>query len=244
MKVLNEEKEIRQLYSDYSEDDHRTWAILLDRLKKVTYNNSSREYQHYFELLDFEPEKVVNVAELNTKLAEMSGWQVLPCSGLIKSIDFFRMLADRKFPVTISMRRPDEIGFSKLPDIFHDICGHVPMLLNPIFSNFMIEFSTIGLKYIKNEEAVTWLDRLYWYTLETGLIKEDGELRFYGGAIITSSREIGNILNPMVPKHLFDINQVINTSYSPYALQKEYFVTESFEELFLSLGELKEILGK
>jgi phenylalanine-4-hydroxylase len=136
------------------------------------------------------------------------------------------------------MRKPEEISFSELPDIFHDVYGHVPMLMNNMFCDFMTKYSSIAIDYSDDDNIVACFGRLYWFTMEMGLVREGGELKPFGGAILTSSGEIENIRNPLVAKHHFDLEQVINTEYDNLQLQKEYFYIDSFYELFQSLTDM------
>ncbi|ELR68463.1 hypothetical protein C900_00356 [Fulvivirga imtechensis AK7] len=231
-----------QNYDAYTSEDHKTWSALNERLLKKNFAKTSKEYQRGFDLLDLNSDKVIKIEQISKRLEEISGWTLIPVTGLIPTRDFFYMLINKKYPINIYLRKPHELDFSEDPDIFHDILGHVPLLTNEPFCRFLTEFSIIALKYADNEKAVEFLGRLYWYTFEMGLIRENGELLPYGGAIITSTGEIENVSDNKISKYEFDINHIFNTPYDNYHLQKEYFIINSFDDLFKSLEGLEACL--
>ncbi len=233
---------ISQDYDAYTAEDHLTWSKLNDRQMSLNYKKASIEYQKGFDILSLDSSKVIKIEELSDRLKKVSGWSLIPVSGLIPTRDFFFMLINKKYPITVPVRKLHELDFSEDPDIFHDIYGHIPLLTNERFYRFLTEFSIIALKYVENEKAVEFLGRLYWFTFEMGVIWESGEMKPYGGAIITSDSEITNVKNPDIPKHAFDISKILNTPYDNYKLQKEYFVIDSFDDLFDCLKDLEDYL--
>ncbi len=230
---------VKQEYDKYSETDHQTWATLCSRQIKLQQGNVSKEYLEGFTSLHLDMDRVVNIEAMSTRLEEISGWTLVPVSGLIPTKDFFFMLINKKYPINVNIRQPHEIDFSEQPDIFHDACGHLPLLTNKKFTQFLTAYSIIALRYVNNERAIDFLGRLYWYTYEMGLINENGKCMPYGGAVITSSEEIRNVFNPDIPKYPFEIGQVFTTVYNPFKLQNEYFVINSFNDLFNCLEELE-----
>lgn len=232
---------IQQNMSTYKQEDHETWGILFERQMK-TVATVSKRYLKGHSVLELPADQVVNLAELNKILFKHTGWQTTSVRGLVPTKSFFEMLHNQCFPVTVFMRSRSEIDFSELPDIFHDVFGHVPMLLDETFIHFMKEFSRVGLKHIESELAVVYLSRLYWFTLETGLIHEDDVVRPYGAAIMTSKGEVQNIADQNVIKRAFDIHEIIKTPYDNFHLQKEYFVIESFDQILEGLKHLETIL--
>jgi len=232
---------ISQNYLSYTDSDHETWGILCNR-HALLQKKMSKEYIEGFRLLGLEFDKIVNLEVINRLLKEISGWTLLPVTGLVPTRDFFLMIGSKKYPVTISIRKPEELNFSEQPDIFHDVCGHVPLLINEKFTKFLVSLSIIALKYVNNKKAIDFLGRLFWFTYEMGLIREDGEIKPYGGAIITSAQEVENSNSREIPKHRFSVKAVFQQEYSPYKLQNEYFVIESFDDLFNCLDSLEDIL--
>lgn len=234
--------EVCQNYHLYTEEDHSTWAELCHRQVKLRKGAVSTEYLKGFEEMQLHSERIVDIDELSGRLQQVSGWTLIPVTGLIPTKEFFYMLINKKYPVTISIRKPHEVDFSEQPDIFHDVLGHLPLLTNEKFYRFLTAFSIIALKYVNNERAVEFLGRLYWYTYEMGVINEGGELRPYGGAIITSEEEVTHMRNDATPKHAFDIDHIFRTPYNPFRLQDQYFVINSFDDLFTCLEHLEEKL--
>lgn len=230
---------IYQDYAMYAEEDHKTWSILSERQRLLRNGKISSEYMDGFLQLKLDEQRIIKIDEVSRRLESISGWTLIPVSGLIPTRDFFYMLINKKYPVTVSIRKPWEIDFSEQPDIFHDVYGHLPLLVNEKFVKFLTTYSIIALKYVNNERAIDFLGRLYWFTYEMGIIHEDGEYKPYGGAIITSAEEIAHSKNPLTPKYKFDLDRIFHTNYNPYKLQNEYFLIESFDDLFSSLANLE-----
>lgn len=232
---------IKQNYTSYTDVDHETWSILCKR-HTLLHQKLSKEYLEGFQKLGLQLDKIANLEVINERLKELSGWTLVPVAGLIPTRDFFLMIGSKQYPVTTSIRKRYELDFSEQPDIFHDVCGHVPLLINEKFTKFLVSFSIIALKYVNNKKAVDFLGRLFWFTYEMGLILEDGKLKPYGGAIITSAQEIENSKNKEIPKHKFALESIFQQEFSPYKLQNEYFVIESFDDLFNCLDNIENVL--
>lgn len=230
---------VYQDYNAYTAEDHQTWATLSKRQSAMCKHRASKEYLSGLSQLDLDIEKIIDIGKLSDQLESVSGWKLVPVGGLIPTRDFFYMLINKKYPVNVSIRKPHEIDFSEQPDIFHDVFGHLPLLTNENFIKYLTTYSIIALKYVNNDRAVDLLGRLYWYTYEMGIINEDGIYKPYGGAIITSSEEIANIDKVRIPKYSFDLGRIFETPYDPYKLQNEYFVINSFDDLFNSLEGLE-----
>ncbi len=239
-----EQKTFHQDYTMYSEEDHGTWSLLCDRRDAICKNDISGEYLKGIHLLSIDTRRIVRIAELSEKLDALSGWTLIPVAGLIPNKDFFYMLISKKYPITVPIRKRHEMDFSELPDIFHDIWGHLPLLINEKFTRFLTSFSSIALKYVHNDKAIDFLSRLYWFTYEMGLIREEDGCKPYGGAIITSAGELANIGSPLIPKYDFDIQHIFQTPYDSLKLQKEYFIIDSFDTLFGCIDTLEDNLRK
>ena len=228
-----------QQYSQYSDEDHNTWELLSNRQKTCQNKDVSREYLNGLVALSLDTTRIIDIEDLSRRLEKISGWTLIPVSGLIPTRDFFYMLVNKKYPVNVYMRKPNEIDFSEQPDIFHDVYGHLPLLVNEKFTRFLTAYSVIALKYVNNNRAVDYLGRLYWFTYEMGLIEEDGICKPYGGAIITSADELRNTKRDDIPKLRFGLDTVFKTEYDSFKLQKQYFVIDSFDELFKSIEVLE-----
>jgi len=153
--------------------------------------------------------------------------------GLLPELDFFDHLANRRFPVTWWIRRPDQIDYIAEPDMFHDLFGHVPLLMNPVFADYMAAYGRGGVKaHAIGPEALQHLTRLYWYTVEFGLINTDEGLRIYGAGIVSSKGESLYSLESAAPNRIgFDLERIMRTRYRIDTFQKTYFVIDSFEQL-------------
>jgi (S)-3,5-dihydroxyphenylglycine transaminase len=235
---------VDQNYENYTEEDHNVWKTLCERQGKLDQGRISRDYLKGFINLEIDREKVVRIEEVSKRLEAISGWTLIPVTGLLPTRDFFYMLINKRYPVTVPIRKPFEIDFSEQPDIFHDICGHLPLLTNEKFTRFLTAYSIIAIKYINHDRAVEFLGRLYWYTYEMGLINEDGQTKPYGGAVITSAEEIENVYKGNIAKYPFDLEHIFKTAYNPFKLQNEYFIINSFDDLFNSLEHLEDTLQR
>jgi len=230
---------IDQEYHRYSEEDHAVWQELTRRQSLLSRDRISKEYLYGLESLSIDRHRIVNIPDLSRKMFASTGWRLVPVQGLIPADVFFTMIIDKVYPVTVPVRQRSELDFSEQPDIFHDIFGHLPLLLHRKFSDFLVAYSKIAINYIHNPQAVEFLARFYWYTYEMGLILEDNAVKAYGGALITSATEIDNVRSTLTHKHPFNVERMFHTPYNPYKLQNEYFVIEDYISLFHSLQDLE-----
>ncbi|HSH67751.1 MAG TPA: aminotransferase class I/II-fold pyridoxal phosphate-dependent enzyme [Bacteroidia bacterium] len=230
---------INQDYNAYSDEDQETWRMLCQRQSKLPKDKVSKEYLEGFNKLKVDKNRIEKIDELSKRLEAISGWTLVPVSGLLPTRDFFYMIINKRYPVTVSVRKPFEMDFSEQPDAFHDICGHMPLLTNAKFTKFLTAYSIIAMKYVNHDRAVDILGRLYWFTYEMGILNENGGFKPYGGAVITSAEEIANVQNAAIPKHTFDLDHIFRTEFSPFSLQKEYFVIDSFDDLFNCLENIE-----
>lgn len=165
--------------------------------------------------------------------------------GLVPFIEFFELLADKKFPASNWLRTMEQLEYLEEPDMFHDTFGHVPLLTYQSFCDFLVEFSTISLKYINDEDAVKLLQKLYWFTIEFGLIRENNQLKIFGGGIISSSGESVNSLFSGIPERVdYYVDEILRTELKIDVYQKKYIFTESYEQLYESLRNFEEILER
>ena len=160
--------------------------------------------------------------------------------GLIPVEEFLNLLAEKKFCSSTWLRSKEKLDYLEEPDMFHDIFGHIPLLLNPVFSEFVHEFGKLGKKHIDQKEFILKMQRLYWYTIEFGLIRQDEQLKIFGAGIVSSYGESNSIHNTDIKKIAYDIEKVMATSFYTDAIQDKYFVTNSMDELYESLKILSE----
>lgn len=218
-----------------SEQDHRTWSILLDAYLDRLPGLACREVLEGFEKLSID-HHVADIPSLSDRIHDICGWRLKAVDGLLPEPEFFALLNERVYPMAAQMRSPSELDFAELPDTFHDVLGHLPLLVHRPFSRFLECYARVVSQYLDSEWVVRALGRLYWYTTETGLLMEDGEQKVYGAAILTSRAECDNARAADVQKLPLDLDRVFDTNYDNFKLQPWYFVIESFDSL-LALGE-------
>lgn len=219
-----------QPLSNYTAADDDRWARLYaDRLRGLP-GLADDEYLRALASLDA-AHAVPNLARTSEKLQKATGWQLVAVPGLIPEAHFFGLLAARKFPVTWWLRREAEFNYIVEPDIFHDFFGHVPLLFNPMFADYMQAYGVGGLKANKLQ-GLENLSRLYWYTVEFGLIARPEGLRVYGAGILSSSTETRHSLQSAIPKRIkFDLLRVMRSQYKLDDFQATYFVIDSYQQL-------------
>jgi phenylalanine-4-hydroxylase len=224
---------VEQPWASYSRTDHRTWATLFERQREILKGRACAEFIQNQERFHMAPDTIPRFEELNEVLIKATGWQLVGVEGLLPELTFFDHLANRRFPVTWCIRKPEQIDYIAEPDLFHDLFGHVPLLLNPVFADYMEAYGKGGVKaHGVNAEALVNLTRLYWYTVEFGLIRQHGELRIYGSGIVSSKGESIHCLESPAPNRIgFDLKRIMKTRYRIDTYQKTYFVIDSFEQL-------------
>ena len=224
---------VDQPWDSYSAEDHATWATLFRRQRDILKGRACDEFIDNQERFGMSAEQIPRFEELNEVLAKTTGWELIGVEGLLPELTFFDHLANRRFPVTWWIRRPDQIDYIAEPDMFHDLFGHVPLLLNPVFADYMQAYGRGGVKaHGVSAEALVNLTRLYWYTVEFGLIRQRGELRIYGSGIVSSKGESIHSLESASPNRIgFDLKRIMRTRYRIDTYQKTYFVIDSFEQL-------------
>jgi phenylalanine-4-hydroxylase len=224
---------VEQPWDSYTPADHATWATLFRRQREILQGRACAEFLDNQERFGMSAEQIPRFEELNAVLAGATGWQLIGVEGLLPELTFFEHLANRRFPVTWWIRRPEQIDYIAEPDMFHDLFGHVPLLLNPVFADYMQAYGRGGVKaHGVSAEALVNLTRLYWYTVEFGLIRQQGELRIYGSGIVSSKGESIHCLESAAPNRIgFDLRRIMRTRYRIDTFQKTYFVIDSFEQL-------------
>ena len=222
---------IPQGWDSYSADDHRTWLTLYDRQAEILPGRACKAYLDGLSALDLRGTGIPDFRALSERLAALTGWQVVAVPGLVPEDVFFEHLANKRFPAGNFIRRPDQLDYLQEPDIFHDVFGHVPMLTDPIFADYMVEYGRGGLRAGKFGRLAN-LARLYWYTVEFGLLRTDEGVRIYGAGIVSSRTESVFALEDPSPNRLgFDLERVLRTPYRIDDFQQVYFVIDSLQSL-------------
>lgn len=216
----------------YSAQDHATWKALYERQTQLLQGRVCDEFLQGLSQLQMSADRVPNFNDLNAVLQSATGWQIVVVNGLVPDHVFFEHLANRRFPCTWWMRRPEQMDYLQEPDCFHDVFGHVPLLINPIFADYIQAYGEGGMK-AQSLQVLPMLARLYWYTVEFGLIQTERGLRIYGAGIVSSKAESVYSLESELPNRIgFDLQRILRTEYKIDDMQKTYFVINSFTQLF------------
>jgi phenylalanine-4-hydroxylase len=220
-----------QLWSTYTEADHDIYRRLHARQLQQLPGLACQEFIDAVEQLGA-PDSIPRFDAVSERLRKATGWCIVGVPGLIPEEAFFALLAQRRFPVTDWMRRPEEFDYVVEPDVFHDLFGHVPLLFNPVFADYLQAYGAGGLK-ASRLDACELLARLYWYTVEFGLIDTPQGLRAYGAGILSSAGELRHaVTDPTTPRVAFRLERLMRTLYRIDRYQDGYFVIDSFEQLF------------
>lgn len=225
---------MKQQFEKYTPEDLSVWSLLFKRQVKNLKQKACSEYLQSLQMMNevLNPHELPNFERINQWFKKHTGWEIQCVPGLIDVEDFFDLLAEKQFPSSTWLRSKDKLDYLEEPDMFHDIFGHVPLLCNPSYSNFVHEFGKLGKQLKGNAERLTELQRLYWFTIEFGLISEQDELRIFGAGIISSFHESISSLSSKEVTHLpFDLNNIIQTDFCTSELQQTYFVINHLEQL-------------
>ncbi|MES2442235.1 MAG: phenylalanine 4-monooxygenase [Pseudomonadota bacterium] len=241
---------IPQDWAHYTPEDHATWDTLFARQAGLLPGRASNAYLKGLDALRLSESGIPNFEELSERLMKLTGWQVVAVPGLVPDEVFFDHMANRRFVAGNFIRRPDQLDYIQEPDVFHDVFGHVPMLADPVFADYLEAYGRGGQRAMELG-ALKHLGRLYWYTVEFGLIEEAEGLRIYGSGIVSSWAESRFALDDPSPNRIrFDLKRVMRTDYRIDDFQQNYFVIPSFDELLRVTVETDfaplyaEILGK
>lgn len=223
---------IQQDYNAYAKDQHKIWSFLFKRQYEVLKNRAFDLFLECLDALGINEKAMPDFSKINTLLRSKTGWEILPVNGFIPSKDFFGFLAEKKFPSTAFIRDRNHLDYLQEPDIFHDIFGHIPLLANPIFANYMHAFGKKGVQGLELG-YIDYITRLYWFTVEFGLIQSPKGLRIYGSGIVSSKGEsIYCLESPEAHRLAFDIVRIMRTDFQIDIYQKIYYVIPNLEELF------------
>jgi len=234
---------MEQKYSDYTAEDHEVWGLLMRRQLDNLQSKACQEYLTGVREIGFTTEKVPDFREVNQRLTEHQGWSIEVVPGIIPAKDFFELLAAKKFCSSTWLRSRKNMDYLEEPDMFHDAFGHLPMLMNDDFTSFATSLAALAQKF-PDEESILRLQRIYWFTIEFGLVKQGEELKAYGAGICSSFGETNYSLSGE-PKYLdFDIFEIMETPFYTDHIQDKYFVLPSIQFLRESLDGVEEYLSK
>ena len=222
---------IDQGWHNYTPQEHAVWKTLFERQSKLLPGRACDEFVRGMQDLPIGPDQIPNFEQLSETLSQRTGWQIVAVPGLVPDDVFFEHLAHRRFPAGHFIRKPHELDYLEEPDVFHDVFGHVPMLMNPAIADYIQAYGEGGLR-AKRLGVLEKLARVYWYTVEFGLVKQPGGLRVYGAGIASSAAETVFSVEDDSPNRVaFDLERVMRTNYRIDDFQESYFVLENLNDL-------------
>jgi phenylalanine-4-hydroxylase len=222
---------IQQDWAAYSEEQHATWAELVGRRMPHIETHACQEYLDGFQQIGLRTDLMPNLADVNERLGPRSGWQATAVSGFLPPDAFFAMLAARQFPTTTWLRSRESLDYIPEPDIFHDVFGHVPMHAHPVFADFLQHYGAVCAA-LTDKEALEKMGRLFWFTVEFGVIRQRGEYRLYGSGLISSQGESDYVINGGPQILPFDIDKVLHQEFSTSEMQPVLYAVESFDQIY------------
>lgn len=221
---------------DWLPAENHTWNTLITRQTEIVKTRASQEFLEGLERINFSRHRVPQHTEINASLKKTTGWEVEVVPALIPAKDFFTLLANKKFPAASFIRTPEELDYIQEPDIFHEFYGHVPLLTFPDYANFMEEFGKLALGVEPKDRRR--LFRIFWFTIEFGLLKEKNQIRAYGGGMLSSIHETVYSVDAPGPKRVsFDALTALRTPYRIDIPQPLYYVLDCFDDLYRILDQ-------
>jgi phenylalanine-4-hydroxylase len=222
---------IDQGWAAYTAEEHATWKTLFERQTAMLPGRACDAFVDGMRQLPIDGTGIPDFRDLSAVLRQHTGWEVVAVPGLVPDDVFFRLLAERKFPSGNFIRKPHELDYLEEPDVFHDVFGHVPMLMNPVIADFVQAYGEGGLR-AQSLGVLPQLARVYWYTIEFGLVQQADGLRIYGSGIASSYTESVFALEDASPNHIgFDLERVMRTNYRIDDFQESYFVLDALDDL-------------
>src|ERR1700722_2532881 len=223
---------IEQDWNAYTPEKHAVWAELVSRRMPQLREHACHEYLDGFEQIGLREDRLPDLKSVSGRLAPRTGWSSTPVSGFLPADAFFEMLAARMFPTTTWLRARESMDYTPEPDIFHDVFGHVPMHAHPVFADFLEHYGKVCAAVIDRPEALERLGRLFWFTVEFGLIRQQGEIKVYGSGLISSHGECTRVLAGGCEIKDFNLEAVMNQEMQTSEMQPVLYAVESFEEIY------------
>ncbi|KUG08689.1 phenylalanine 4-monooxygenase [Solirubrum puertoriconensis] len=237
-------KALQQHYDQYTDEDRQVWQLLFERQLQALPGRAAPEFMEGLARIGFTADRIPDFRQVNQVLRRLTGWELVAVPGIVDDAVFFGMLAAKQFPATTWLRKLSELDYLEEPDMFHDVFGHVPLLANAEFCRFLHQLGHIGLRHASDAAAVELLARLYWFTVEFGLIRDagSGEARIYGAGILSSAGETRYSLGEVPTRLPFNVATVTDTAFRKDEFQTTYFVLESLDQLYATLPQMQQLL--
>ncbi|NYF80531.1 phenylalanine 4-monooxygenase [Granulicella arctica] len=233
---------ITQSWVDYTPEQHAVWAELVGRNMPQLRDHACREYLDGFEQIGLREDELPDLAAVSERLAPRTGWQSTPVSGFLPADAFFEMLAARRFPTTTWLRSREAMEYTPEPDIFHDVFGHVPMHAHPVFADFLQQYGAICAR-LTDARDLERMGRLFWFTVEFGVIRQDGEIKVYGSGLISSHGECSRVLAGGCEVKEFELDAVLDQEFQTSEMQPVLYAVESFEQIYEAMRLAESRLG-
>ncbi|WP_262908597.1 phenylalanine-4-hydroxylase [Hymenobacter translucens] len=234
---------IQQEYDRYTTQDQLVWKVLFDRQTALLHKRAASAFGRGLTAAGFTRQGIPHFDQTSERLFRATGWQLVPVAGLLDAPTFFGLLAARRFPATTWIRSMAQFDFIEQPDLFHGVFGHVPLLMDQAFADFLHFLGHVAGLHLHDAAALEQLVRLYGFTVQFGLVQEQGQTRLYGAGLLSSSGEIHHCVADETTRRPFDLASALHTPYSEEHLQDQYFVLSSWEQLTESVADLAALLA-
>ncbi len=233
---------IEQDCAAYTPEQHAVWTELVNRCMPMLEQHACSEYLDGFEQIGLRKDSIPDLAAVSRRLGPRTGWQARPVSGYLPASAFFAMIANRQFPTTTTLRGRDSLDYTPEPDIFHDVFGHVPMHAHPVFADFLAHYGQVSAQ-LTDERDLVRMGRLFWFTVEFGVIRQNGQVKLYGSGLISSHGEGQYVINGGPEIREFELEKIFEHDFSISEMQPVLYAVESFEQVYEATKEAERRLG-
>jgi phenylalanine-4-hydroxylase len=233
---------MKQNWNNYTTEDHTVWNLLFDRQVQNLQNKAWSAYLNCIPAVGIKNNLVPDFATIENELGKSTSWKIEVVKGIIPVDEFFQLLSNQRFCSSTWLRGRHQLDYLEEPDMFHDTFGHIPLLADKSYAEFVKRFAELGLKYCKHPEALLLLERMYWFTIEFGLMKENYQLKIYGAGILSSFGESHHVFSDKVELRKFSVEDVFLQPFHNNEVQNIYFVVEEMDELWNCLPEMEQFL--
>lgn len=231
--------------TNYTELEHTIWTTLYSRVMQYLGDVADDAVMKGIDLLDLPGDRVPDLSEINEKLKKISDWQIVPMEDMVDDTQFIGMLAKKAYPCRTWLRSEEQMNLMQDEyDMFHDVMGHTALLYIASYNDYLEKLGELALDHINNPDALLFLKRVYWHTVQYGIIEREKSLRIYGAHMLSSRNEASYALNAGVPKYDHNVSIIMDTPYKKNTFQDKYFIIESYEQLLKSIPAIKEELKK
>ena len=236
---------IKQIYSKYTEEDHRVWTALFSRIMLLLPETADKWVLEGLKKMGFPSDHIPDFHDINKRISTFTDWEIVPLETMVEDNEFIGMLADNKYPCRTWIRTPQQLEAEiDEYDIFHDVIGHTPLLTRPNYCNYLRGLGKLAQEYIDNKKAISLLKRVYWHTIQFGLKASNNDLKIYGAHLLSSRSETIYCFSAGVPKYDFNVAKIMDTPYVNHRFQEKYFTINNFEQLFDNLDAIKAEIEK